>query len=78
LIDDDNRFDMKKTGIVIIVAGLLFTVITGFKFFTREKVMDVGSLNITASVPHRVNWSPYLGVGIMIAGGIIFVVGYRK
>jgi hypothetical protein len=64
---------MKKTGIVIIVA-----VITGFKFFTREKVMDVGSLNITASVPHRVNWSPYLGVGIMIAGGIIFVVGYRK
>ena len=69
---------MKKTGIVIIIIGLIFTLITGFKYFTREKVVDIGSLKITTSQPHRINWSPYLGVGIMIAGGIIFLVGNKK
>jgi uncharacterized membrane protein YidH (DUF202 family) len=69
---------MKKTGIVIIIIGLIFTIITGFKYFTREKVMDIGSLKITTSQPHRINWSPYLGVGIMIAGGVIFLVGNKK
>lgn len=69
---------MKKTGIVIIIIGLIFTIITGFKYFTREKVMDIGSLKITTSQPHRINWSPYLGVGIMIAGGIVFLVGNKK
>jgi uncharacterized membrane protein YidH (DUF202 family) len=69
---------MKKTGIVLIIIGLLFTVITGFKFFTKEKIVDIGSLKISTSVPHRVNWSPYLGVGIMVVGGIIFLAGYKK
>jgi drug/metabolite transporter (DMT)-like permease len=69
---------MKKAGIAIIVVGLIFTIITGFKYFTREKVLDIGSLKITASTPHRVNWSPLLGVGIMIAGGAVLVFGKNK
>ncbi len=69
---------MKKAGIAIIIIGLLFTIVTGFKFFTREKVMDIGSLKITTSEPHKVNWSPYLGVGIMVVGGVILLVGNKK
>jgi uncharacterized membrane protein YidH (DUF202 family) len=69
---------LKKTGIVIIVIGILFTLITTFKFFTREKIADVGSLKVTASVPHRINWSPYLGVGIILAGATVFVFGRNK
>ncbi len=69
---------MKKTGIGLIVIGLILTLVTGVRYFTREKVVDVGSLKISASVPHRVNWSPLLGVGVMVAGGIIFLVGKKK
>lgn len=69
---------MKKAGIAIIIIGLLFTIVTGFKFFTKEKVMDIGSLKITTSEPHKVNWSPYLGVGIMVVGGVILLVGNKK
>ena len=69
---------MKNTGIVLIIIGLLFTIITGFKYFTREKVVDIGSLKISASVPHRVNWSPYLGVGMVVVGGVIVVLGRKK
>jgi hypothetical protein len=68
---------MKKTGIAIIIVRLLFTIITGFKYFTREKVLDIGSLKITASEPHRVNWSPALGVGIMVVGGAILLFGKK-
>jgi uncharacterized YccA/Bax inhibitor family protein len=69
---------MKKTGIVLIVFGLLFTIVTGFSFFTRKKIMDIGSLEINASKPHYVKWSPYVGVGIMVVGGIIFLTGSKK
>ena len=69
---------MKKAGIVLVVVGLLFTIITGFKFFTKKKIVDIGSLEITASEPHRVNWSPYLGVGIMVVGGIMFLAGKKN
>jgi drug/metabolite transporter (DMT)-like permease len=69
---------MKKTGIALIVVGIMFTIITGFKYFTREKVLDIGSIKITASEPHRVNWSPLLGVGIMVAGGALLVIGKKN
>jgi uncharacterized membrane protein YidH (DUF202 family) len=69
---------MKKAGIALLIVGLLLIVFTGFKYFTREKVVDVGSLEITASRPHHVNWSPYVGVGIMIAGGVILLAGKKK
>ena len=68
---------MKKAGIAIIIIGLLFTIITGFKYFTREKVLDIGSLKITASEPHRVNWSPALGIGIMAVGGAVLLFGKK-
>jgi hypothetical protein len=68
---------MKKAGIAIIIIGLLFTIITGFKYFTREKVLAIGSLKITASEPHRVNWSPALGVGIMLVGGAVLLFGKK-
>ena len=69
---------MKTAGIVLIVIGLIFTIVTGFKFFTKEKVVDIGSVEISASKPHRVDWSPYMGVGIIVVGGILFIAGRKR
>jgi uncharacterized membrane protein YkvI len=69
---------MKKAGIIIILIGLLMTLYTGFTFFTREKVVDLGKLEITKENQHSVNWQPYVGIGIMIVGGIVFVLGANK
>lgn len=69
---------MKRTGIIIIIIGLLFTIFTGFGFFTKEKVVDLGKLEVTKDQPHHVNWSPYVGVGIMIVGGIILIAGRKS
>jgi hypothetical protein len=63
---------MKKAGIVIVIAGLLITIFTGFKFVTKEKVVDIGSLEISRDKNHFLNWSPLLGVAVMVFGGVVF------
>lgn len=69
---------MKTAGIVLIIVGLLLTVITGFGFFTKEKVLDIGRVEVNKQEKHNVNWSPYVGVGIMIVGGIMLIAGRKR
>jgi hypothetical protein len=69
---------MKKAGIIILILGLLLTIITAFTFFTREKVVDIGSLKITASKPHHLSWSPLIGIAVMGVGGVLVFIPSRK
>jgi hypothetical protein len=69
---------MKTTGIVIIVIGLTLTIFTAFTYFTREKVVDIGKLEITADKPHNLSWSPLIGVAIMGIGGLVLLVSNKK
>jgi hypothetical protein len=69
---------MKKAGILILIVGLILTIFTAFTVFTREKVVDIGSLEITANKPHHLNWSPLVGVAVMGVGGIMFLMAPKK
>lgn len=69
---------MKRIAIILILIGLLLTVFTGFRFFTKKEVVDMGKFKITQSDQHRVKWPPYIGVGIMLVGGILFFAGVKK
>jgi len=69
---------MKATGITLLVIGLLMTIVTTFKFFTKEKVVDLGKVEITANKAHDFSWSPIIGVGVMCIGGIVLWSGSRK
>ena len=69
---------MKSTGIILIIIGLLLTIFTGFGFLTKKKVVDIGKVEITRSEPHRVQWPSYLGVGVMVVGGIILLVRAKR
>ena len=69
---------MKATGIVLIVVGVLLTIFTSVKFFTKKKVLDVGKLEINKEEPHKFDWSPFIGVGVMVAGGIVLAVGLKN
>jgi len=62
---------MKTTGIIILVIGLLLTIFTAFTFFTREKVVDLGKIEITRDKPHYLNWSPLIGIAVMGIGGVV-------
>jgi hypothetical protein len=69
---------MKKAGIVIIILGLVLTLITAVTFFTKEKVVDLGALEITANKPHHLNWSPLIGIAVMGVGGVILLMYSKK
>ena len=69
---------MKKAGLVVIIVGLLLTVFTAFTFFTREKVVDIGEVEITANKPHNIRWSPLIGVAVMGLGGIMLLLPGKK
>lgn len=69
---------MKATGIILIIIGLALTIITTFKFFTKEKVVDLGAIEITTEKPHEINWSPLLGIAVIGIGGVILWQGSKK
>jgi len=69
---------MKRLGLILLIIGLLMTIFTGFKVFTKKKIIDIGNVKVSKSEPHKVNWSPFVGMGIMIAGGIMLIAGPKR
>lgn len=69
---------MKKAGIFIILIGLGLTIFTAFSFFTREKVVDIGDIEITRNKPHKLTWSPLIGIAVMGAGLVVYLLPFKK
>lgn len=67
----------RSLGLIIILVGLLMLAYTGFSYFTTEKVVDIGSIQITKEKKHKVNWSPIIG-GILIVGGVVITIRDKK
>ena len=67
----------RSLGLVVILIGLLMLAYTGFSYFTTEKVVDIGSIQINKEKKHNVNWSPIIGV-ILIVGGIVITIRDKK
>jgi hypothetical protein len=40
--------------------------------------VDLGALEITKDNDHSLHWQPYIGIGIMVIGGVVLVLGRRK
>jgi len=69
---------MKTAGVIILIAGLLMTLYTGFTYVTKEKVVDLGVVEITKDNQHTVNWQPYIGIGVMVIGGAFLILARKK
>jgi hypothetical protein len=69
---------MKITGISLLIIGLIITIFTAFTFFTKEKVVDLGKVEITRDKPHHLNWSPLIGIAVMGIGGVVLWRSYKK
>jgi hypothetical protein len=69
---------MKKTGLIIFITGLLLAALPGFELMTREKIIDIGSFEITAQNRHVFDWSPLLGLSVMAVGAGIYLFGKKS
>jgi len=65
---------MKTTGIIIFILGVVLTIFTTFQFFTKEKVADLGVVEITREQPHSLSWSPFVGIAVMVVGAGLFLL----
>ena len=63
----------KVVGLMFIVLGFVFTLYTGLDFGGKEKVLDVGSVQVSDDKKDTTSFSPLLGIGAIIIGGIIFI-----
>jgi len=68
---------MRTFGIILVVAGVLMAIITGFNFTTEKKVVDLGPLQVNKEESHHVGWPTYTG-GIIALIGIGFIVAGKK
>ena len=68
---------MKSLGIVLATIGLIMMIYTGFNFVTKKKVVDLGPIEINKETNHPVQWSPIVGV-VLLVGGIVVIVSSKK
>jgi len=76
----DKRCKMKPAmllGIVLIVLGVAGLAFQGISYTTREKVVDIGDLAVTATTRKTIPIPLVVG-GLALAGGIAVVVVTTK
>ncbi|OGP90270.1 MAG: DUF3185 domain-containing protein [Deltaproteobacteria bacterium RBG_19FT_COMBO_43_11] len=65
-------------GIILIVIGIIAFAYQGITYVTREKVVNIGPLEVTSEKTKTIPLPPIVG-GIALVGGIVLVVmGSRK
>lgn len=67
----------RSIALVMIVLGILMLVWTGFTYTKKEKVVDAGPIQISADKEKSVNWPPYVG-GIILVAGVVLLIGSKK
>ena len=68
---------MRTIGIVLIIVGIVMLLFRGFSVQKKEKVVDVGPLEINKTENKWIGWPVYAG-GIAIVAGLIMMVADRK
>jgi len=69
---------MKTLGIVLVIIGAVMMIYTGFNYVTKEKVVDLGPVEINKEENHPVQWSPIVGGVLLVAGIVVIAAGKNK
>ena len=65
------------TGIILIVIGIIAFAYQGITYTTREKVVDLGPIQVTADKTKTLPLPPLVG-GVALVGGIVLLVMGNK
>ena len=64
-------------GIILIVIGIVAFAYQGITYTTREKVVDIGPIQMTAEKTKTLPLPPIIG-GIALVGGIVLLIMGNK
>lgn len=62
----------------MIVLGVVLLIWTGFTYTKKEKVIDAGPIQVSADRQKTVNWPPYAGAIVLIAGVVVFATSKKN
>jgi len=70
---------MNRTlGLILILIGIAMLVWTGFTYTKKEKIIDAGPIQVSADKEKSVNWPPYAGGIILVAGVFVFIASKKR
>jgi hypothetical protein len=65
-------------GIILIVIGIAAFAYQGITYTTREKVVDLGPIQMTAEKTRTLPLPPIVGAVALVGGIVLLVTGSRK
>ena len=65
-------------GIVLIVIGIIALAYQGITYTTREKVVDIGPIQMTADKTKTIPLPPIVGGIALVCGIVLLVAGGKK
>lgn len=68
---------MKLVGFILIVLGVLALVYQGIQYTTKEKILDIGSIKLSADTKKTIPLPPIVG-GVALVAGIALIVADRR
>lgn len=63
--------------VILIILGIAALAYQGITYMTREKVVDIGPIEVTAEKTNTIPLPPIVGA-LALAGGIVLLVVGRK
>ena len=72
---------MKSTmliGLILIVVGVASFAYQGISYTTRENVVDVGPIHMTADKTKTIPLTPVVGAIALVGGIVLLVMGSKK
>ena len=69
---------MKAIGIILIILGIGVFLFQGIRSTKKEKVLDVGPVEITKQVERSDIWQLYAAGGIAVVAGLILVLADKR
>jgi len=65
-------------GIILIVVGIVAFAYQGITYTTREKVVDIGPIQVTADKTKTLPLPPIVGAVALLGGIVLLVMGNKK
>ncbi len=70
---------MRLIAFLLLAFGVFALAVPAFTFFTTERVVDAGFLQIDVNKPHTIVLNPAAGIAALVAGVVVLALsGGRK
>ena len=68
---------MKAFGVILVIVGFFMMIYSGFSYETKDKVVDLGKVEIAQKQNHFVQWPPIMGA-VLCVGGIVILATAKE